>query len=181
MELYDAIRARRSVRSFEETEVPRQALDRILEAARQAPSAKNVMPWRFIVVGDAQTRAQIALSGVYGKFLATTPVVIVGCGDEAASPRWYAVDTAIALEHIALAAVAEGLGSCWVGSFDEALVKRLLGIPEGHRVVALLGLGYPRERLDLGRLATRLIHPSKGLDRIACEGSFGKPWTPIHP
>jgi nitroreductase len=178
MELYDAIRARRSVRSYEDREVPREVLDRLLEAARQAPSANNVMPWRFIVVRDAETRRAIAESGVYGKFLAKTPVVIAACADAQASSHWYAVDTAIALEHIALSAVAEGLGSCWVGSYDEALVLRLLGVPEGHRIVALLALGYPKERLDFTKLANRLIHPSKGVEKIACEGSYSQPWKP---
>ncbi len=176
MELYDAIRARRSVRSYEDRPVPREALDRLLEAARQAPSANNVMPWRFVVVTDQATRAAIADSGTYGKFLVKTPVVIAAIGDAAAAPKWYAVDTAIALEHIALAATAEGLGSCWIGSFEEETLRRLLGVPEAQRVVALLALGYPKERVDLAKLANSLIHPTKGLDRIACEGTFSKPW-----
>jgi nitroreductase len=176
MELYDAIRARRSIRSYEDRQVPREALDRLLEAARQAPSANNAMPWRFIVVTDQATRSAIAESGSYGKFLAKTPVVIVAVGDAVASPKWYAVDTAIALEHIALAAVAEGLGSCWIGSFEEGTVKKLLEIPEAQRIVSLLALGYPKERVDPAKIVNSLIHPTKGIDRIACEGNFTKPW-----
>jgi nitroreductase len=177
MELYDVIRSRRSVRSFEDRPVPREALDRIFEAARQAPSANNLMPWRFVVVTDPAQRAAIAESGRYGKFLSRCPVVLAGCGDAAASPKWYAVDTAIALEHIALAAVAEGLGSCWIGSFDEALVKNLLAVPEDQRIVALLALGYPKDKTDLTKLANRLIHPAKGIERIASEGSYDRPWS----
>lgn len=176
MELYDAIRARRSVRSYEDKAVPREAIGRILEAARQAPSANNVMPWRFVVVTDQAVRGAIAESGTYGKFLARTPVLVAACGDVAASPKWYAVDTAIALEHIALAAVAEGLGSCWIGSFDEAVVRNVLAVPESHAVVALLALGYPKGGLDLAKLANDLIHPGKGIERIASEGSFDHSW-----
>jgi nitroreductase len=128
------------------------------------------------VVTDPEARAIIAKGGRYGKFLDRTPALIVAVGDAEASAEWYAVDTAIALEHIALAAVAEGLGSCWIGSFDEAGVKQLLSVPEGQRIVALLALGYPKERIDLTRLADALIHPGKAIDRIACEGSFDKPW-----
>jgi nitroreductase len=176
MELYDAIRARRSVRAFEDRPVPRDVLDRLLEAARQAPSANNAMPWRFVVVTDPDARRAIAESGTYGKFLSKTPVVIAGVGDATAAPKWYAVDTAIALEHIALAAVAEGLGSCWVGSFDEEMVGKLLGIPTGHRVVALLALGYPKEKIDFKKIVNSLIHPTRSLDRIASEGSFDSAW-----
>jgi len=178
MELYDAIRARRSVRAYEARPIPREVLDRMLEAARQAPSANNVMPWRFVVVTDHAARSAIAESGAYGKFLAKTPVVIVAVGDAVASPKWYAVDTAIALEHIALAAAAEGIGSCWIGSFEEGTVQKLLGIPEAQRIVALLALGYPKERIDLAKILNSLIHPSKGIDGIACEGNFSTPWKP---
>ncbi len=184
MELYDAIRFRRSVRSYEDRPVPREAIDRILEAARQAPSASNVMPWRLIVVTDLAVRTAIAESGVYGKFLTNTPVVIVGCGDATAAPKWYAIDTAIALEHVALAAVAEGLGSCWIGSFDEKVVKDLLAIPENYRIVSLLALGYPAKKTDFTKIVNRLIHPNKGIDRVASEGSFAQPWKtsiPIDP
>jgi len=176
MDLYDAIRSRRSVRAFEDREVPRECLDRILEAARQAPSANNAMPWHFIVVTDPAVRKSIAESGTYGKFLSHTPVVIVACGDVAASPHWYAIDTAIALEHIALAAVAEGLGSCWIGSYEELVVKKLLDVPEAQRVVALLALGYPKVQIDFTKIASRLIPPSKGLDKIASEGSYHRAW-----
>jgi nitroreductase len=178
MDLYDALRARRSVRTYEDRPVPREALSRLLEAARQAPSANNLMPWRFIVVTDPGIKAAIAASGTYGKFLAQAPVAIAAIGDEAASSKWYAVDTAIALEHIALAAVVEGLGSCWIGSFDEAKVKKLLDVPADQRVVALLALGYPKERIDLAKIANAFIHPTKGIERIAAEGSFSKPWKP---
>jgi nitroreductase len=178
MELYDAVRARRSVRTFEEKPVPREVLGRLLEAARQAPSANNLMPWRFVIVTDPQIRAEIAASGAYGKFLARTPVAVVAIGNEEIAPKWYAVDTAIALEHVALAAVAEGLGSCWIGSFDEKTVMELLSVPDGQRVVAILALGYPKERIDLTKIVNVFIHPTKGIDRVASEGGYSIPWRP---
>jgi nitroreductase len=179
MELYEAIRARRSVRNYDPRPVPREALGRLLEAARQAPSANNLMPWRFIVVTDLACRKAMAESGTYGRFLANCPVVIVACGDAVLSSKWYAVDTAIALEHIALAAAAEGLGSCGIGSFDEATVCKLLAVPEGQRIVALLGLGYPMDGIDRSTSANELIHPAKGIEKIACEGSFDRPWKTV--
>jgi nitroreductase len=178
MELYDTLRARRSVRAFEDRPVPRKVLGRLLEAARQAPSANNLMPWRFVVVTDRDVKAEIAASGTYGKFLANAPVAIAAIGDEGAAPKWFAVDTAIALEHIALAAVTEGLGSCWIGSFEEKKVAQLLALPAGQRVVAILALGFPKERIDAATIADASIHPTKGIDRIASEGVFSIPWRP---
>jgi nitroreductase len=176
MELYDTVRARRSVRDFEDRAVPREVLGRLLEAARQAPSANNLMPWRFVVVTDPSIRSAIAASGTYGRFLSKAPVAIAALGDETVSPKWFAVDTAIALEHIVLAAVAEGLGSCWIGSFDEAKVLSLLGAPEGQRIVALLALGYPKDRIDPKKLVNIFIHPTKKIDGIAADRAFTTPW-----
>jgi nitroreductase len=176
MELYDTVRARRSVRSFEDRAVPREVIGRLLEAARQAPSANSLMPWRFVVVTDQSIRSAIAASAAYGKFLSKAPVAIAALGDETLSPKWFTVDTAIALEHIALAAVAEGLGSCWIGNFDEAQVLSLLGAPDGQRVVALLALGYPKDRIDPSKLVNVFLHPTKKIDGIASEGVYTIPW-----
>lgn len=175
MELYETIGLRRSVRSFRKDSVPQDVLGRILEAAREAPSANNLMPWRLVVVSDPEKRAALA-GGIYGKFLADTPIVIAACGDVKASPEWYKVDTAIAVEHLVLAATAEGLGSCWVGSFDKAGVTDVLGIPPGYDLVALLALGYPRDRPDLRRLASHLINPSKKLSSLVFKEGFGNSW-----
>lgn len=176
MEFYETIGMRRSIRSFSNDPIPREVLDRILEAARGAPSANNLMPWRLVVVSDPGRRAALA-SGIYGKFLAEAPVVIAACGDTKASPEWYKVDTAIALEHVVLAATAEGLGSCWVGSFDKAGTMAILGIPAGYDLVALMALGYPGDRPDFRRLASRLVHPDKKLSSLVYTEGFGNPWS----
>ncbi len=176
MDFYDAIEKRRSVRSYLSTPVPREVMRRILEAARLAPSANNRMPWKLVVVTDAEKRKAIAASGIYGRFLDECPAVIVGCGDAVAAPKWHAVDTTIALEHVALAATAEGLGSCWIGSYDEGLVKSLLRIPDNYRVVCLMALGFPRERIDVAAVANRLLRRTKGIEDIAGSEEFGVPW-----
>jgi nitroreductase len=72
--------------------------------------------------------------------------VIVGCGNKEASPKWYKVEVSIAMEHMVLEATELGLGTCWVGSFDEKKVKEILKIPEEYRVIALLTIGYPYEK-----------------------------------
>lgn len=147
MDVEEAIRIRRSVRSYLDKPVPEDALNRILEAGRLAPSANNLQPWHFVVVTDRAKRAELS-HGRWAGFLKDCPVVIVGCGDKEASPKWYPIDVAIALQQMVIAATAEGLGTCWIGSFDEDVVRRSLKVPESYRVVAMLAVGYPKEPLE---------------------------------
>src|SRR3989304_7459973 len=135
MDVFEAIQKRKSNHNFEPTTVSKETLEKLLEAARLSPSAKNIQPWHFIVVTDAKKRKALS-KGLFAQFLTDTPAVIVLCGDQTASPDWYVVDVALAGENMVLAATAEGLSTCWVGSFDEKDVKALLGIPESLRVVA---------------------------------------------
>jgi nitroreductase len=143
---------RRSVRAYRPDPIPDDVLDRVLEAVRLAPSAKNIQPWRFIVVGDPRVRAELATASNNQQFVAQAPLVICGCALEKVCYRgmggyWnsWAVDLAIAIEHLILAAAAEGLGTCWIGSFQEAEVMRILGIPSDVKIVALTPLGYPAQ------------------------------------
>jgi nitroreductase len=144
MDVFEAIQKRKSVRTYESTPVPEKTLAKLLEAARMAPSANNIQPWQFSIVTNSGKRKELS-RGIYAKFLVNVPVVIVACGDMKASPDWYAVDTSLALENTSLVATGEGLGTCFVGSFDEEQVKKLLGIPENF-VIALLALGYSCEK-----------------------------------
>jgi nitroreductase len=173
MDVFEAIQKRRSIRAYESTPVPREKLEKILEAARLAPSASNIQPWHFIVVTDSEKRKTLS-RGRYAKFLKKSPVVIVGCGDQKASPKWYMVDVAIAMQNMVLTATSEGLGTCWVGSFDEDEVKRLLKIPENFRVVALLAVGYSLEKGDISRKILHFIRRRKRLERIVSFEEHGK-------
>lgn len=172
MEVFEAIQKRHSVRAYFRNEVPRKKLERILEAGRLAPSAGNIQPWHFIVVTDAHKRKKLS-KGRFAKFLVESPVVLVGCGDKKASPNWYVVDTTIAMQNMVLAATSEGLGTCWIGSFKENQVKELLSIPERFRVIALLALGYRREKLDLAGKALHLFRSRKKLEKIISLEEFG--------
>jgi nitroreductase len=171
IDVHTAIGIRKSVRAYDSRPVPRNVLLRVLEAARAAPSASNRQPWHFVVVTDAEKRRKLS-RGIYAHFLADTPVVIVGCGEEKTSPRWYMIDVAIALENIVLAATGEGLGTCWVGSFDEEEVKQTLKIPEDYRIIALLALGYPRDNLDPS-IGPRPVGTRKDLSKIVSYEEFG--------
>jgi nitroreductase len=143
----EAIRGRRSTRSFLDRPVEEEKLEKILEAGRLAPSARNMQDWRFIVVRDEATRQRLAEAARNQEFVGQAPVIIAACGTSdlvmTCGQPAYAVDVAIAVDHMTLAAFSLGLGSCWIGAFYEDQVKKILGVPNEVRVVALLPLGYP--------------------------------------
>ncbi|MBD3284892.1 nitroreductase [candidate division WOR-3 bacterium] len=151
MQIPKIIRDRRSVRAYRKKDIPQDVLRSVLEAARLAPSANNRQPWKFIVVRDKAKRKALAKAAKEQQFVAEAPVVIASvaleperlmtCGVSAAS-----VDLSIATDHIQLAAVEHGLGSCWLGAFYQEDVKKILGIPAKYKVIALLSLGYPADQ-----------------------------------
>jgi len=150
MDIYEAIKQRTSVRAYSSKPVEEDKLLKILDAARLAPSGKNGQPWIFIVVKDDEMRKKLVPACKGQEFIAQAPVVIVACGREELAYKkmggyWNSlpVDIGIALEHLMLAATAEGLGTCWIGAFFEEEVKKLLSIPDDVKVVALTPLGYP--------------------------------------
>jgi nitroreductase len=150
MDLYEAIRTRKSVRSYEDQPIPDESLERVLEAARLAPSAKNLQEWRFVLARDPETRRRLAGAASGQSFVAEAPVVIACCAETnhrrmRCGLESYPIDVAIAIDHLTLAAAAEGLGTCWIGSFDPRRVREILGIPESVEVVELLPLGYPSD------------------------------------
>lgn len=152
MDVFEAINARYSVRAYQDREIEQDKLERIMEAARLAPSASNRQEWRFILVKDPELRAQLVEAASGQKFVGQAPVVIVACAKTDShmmrcGQMCYPIDLAIALEHIALQATAEGLGTCWIGAFDEAAAKQVCGIPrtDDVRVVQLMPLGYPAD------------------------------------
>ncbi len=177
MDVFEAVQQRRSIRAYQDKPVPREALEKILEAGRLAPSARNFEPWHFIAVTDAKKRRALSKGG-FAKFLAEVPLVIVSCGDYKASPSWYAVDVALALENMILTATNEGLGTCCVISFKEKEVKTLLKIPENFRVLVLLAVGYSREKVDLSSKLLNLLRTRKTLSEVASEEEFGKRLIP---
>jgi len=151
MDIYETVKARTSVRSFKAKDVAPDLISRLLEAARIAPSASNRQEWRFIVVRDKERRKQLAEAALGQTFVGEAPVVLVCCAETdnhemACGQLCYPIDVAIAVDHITLCAVAEGLGTCWIGAFYESEVRRILGIPKHIRVVALLPVVYPGKR-----------------------------------
>ena len=149
MDVYKAILSRRSIRAYESRDIEEDKLDRVLEAGRLSPSAGNRQERRFVVIKDAGKRKALSEAANGQIFVAQAPVVIAACSVESeyvmsCGQLAYPIDTAIAVDHMTLQAVEEGLGTCWIGAFDEKKVKEILNIPGNVRVVALLPLGYPR-------------------------------------
>jgi nitroreductase len=177
MDVFEAVEERQSIRVYQDQPVPREKLERILEAGRLAPSARNVEPWHFIAVTDKEKRNTLS-KGRYAKFVASAPLVIVVCGDKKASADWYAIDAALALENMVLTAVSEGLGTCCVGTFNEADVKALLKVPANFEVLVMLTVGFAREKVDLSSRLLRLMRTRKVLSDVASEEEFGKPFVP---
>jgi len=158
MSVLDIIVKRKSVRKYLDRPVEDEKLGQILEAARLAPSSSNSQPWHFIVVKDKGLKTGLMNAVPLGvtainKFIDNAPVVIVGC----VTPSFFQkvssifgrenhwVDVAIAMEHMVLVAEELGLGTCWIGWFDEAKVRKLLNVPKNAKIIAMLTLGYPAE------------------------------------
>jgi nitroreductase len=144
--LVDTILSRRSIRRYEQKEIPTDVLSTILEAGRQAPSAANRQPVHFIVVSDENMKKAFA-KGLFNRFIKDAPVTIVGCAKTSSllTGKWAIVDTTIALQTMVIAAWMMGVGSCWIGDFKEETVKQVLRIPQTWKVVALVSFGYPDE------------------------------------
>ncbi|OYD17291.1 nitroreductase [candidate division WOR-3 bacterium JGI_Cruoil_03_51_56] len=171
MEFYEVIRKRLSIRAYKPEPIPEDVLSRILEAGRLAPSAKNLQPRKFIVIKDASVRKLLVLACNGQEFIGQAPIVICACALEdkawgTMGGYWKsdAVDVTIALEHMVLAAAAEGLGTCWIGSFTEAEVKKVLGIPGNVKPIALTPLGYPACESE--------PKPRKPISEIVCYDHF---------
>jgi len=147
MSLLDSILTRRSIRRYRKKKIPGEILEKILEAGRQAPSAGNRQPWHFIVITDDEIKQELS-HGRWNTFVSDSAVTIVGCAyiGDSYSLKWSTIDTTIALQNMVIAAWAVGVGSCWVGDFQEEEVKRLLNIPDDWKVISLITFGYSAEQ-----------------------------------
>lgn len=160
MSFLELVNKRKSVRAYRNDPVPREAIQRCIEAARLAPSASNSQPWHFVVADDAALREKVASAAHtplerMNQFAAGAPVIVALVAEPSnavartgallMNRQYNLIDIGIAAEHFCLQAAEEGLGTCMLGWFDEPKVKRLLGIPMRKRLGLLITLGYPAE------------------------------------
>ena len=147
MSLLDLILSRRSIRHYENKDLSKEVLQQILETGRQAPSAANRQPIRFVIVKDHDLLEKLC-DTLITRFVKYAPAAIVGCADVKSllTGKWAVVDATIAMQNMVIAAWTLGVGSCWIGACNEEKVKELLKIPDKWRVVALITFGYPAEQ-----------------------------------
>jgi nitroreductase len=153
MEFQEALKTRRSVRTFKPDEPDPETIERVLEAVRLSPSGSNRQPWKFILVTDPETKAEVVSACGKQTWIAEAPIVVVACGHRIGYNRGgymgdmsFLVDISIAFTQLILAARAEGLGTCWIGDFENVPIKEILGIPEDYDVVTVSPLGYPKTK-----------------------------------
>ena len=157
MDLPELLKQRKSVRSFLDIPVEREKIMMCLEAARVAPSACNSQPWKFVIADDVELKNKLckkAFSGIYSmnSFCKTAPVIVVVVSEKAKfiatiggmfrGTKYYLLDIGIACEHFVLQAEELGLGTCWIGWFNEKAIKKALNIPASKKIDVVIALGY---------------------------------------
>lgn len=164
MNVSDSIKARRSIRKYRRKAIPSEVLNKILDAARLAPSSNNLQEWNVVVVTDDALKATLVPASGNQGFVGECSAYLVGV----AATDYNAIDISIAFDHISLQAVELGLGTCWIGDFNPDQVKGILGIPEHLKVHICMTLGYPDEAPSASR--------RKSLDRIFFKDQWGRNW-----
>jgi len=160
---------RRSVRAYTSEEVSEEEVEKLIEAARWAPSAGNIQPWEFVIVKNAETKRKLADAALNQTFIEEAPVVIVVCANVERSSWGYGSrganlyclqDTAAAIENMLLVACALGLSTCWVGAFHEDEVAKVINTPRGVRPVAIVpvGRGAEKPRAPRKRSLEEIVH-----------------------
>lgn len=181
MALLELLKQRKSVRDFVDRPVAREEIMMCLEAARLAPSACNSQPWKFIVVNERPLKLKLgeaAFGGIYAmnSFAKTAPVIVAVVSEKSRfsariggmfrGTKYYLIDIGVAIEHFVLQAEELGIGTCWIGWFDEKAVKSVLGVPPGKKIDILIALGYfDREKTPPG-------HDREPIGKIASFNSY---------
>ena len=172
MECMEAIKGRRSVRKFKEDAIEEKVITELLEAAQMAPSAGNLQARDFVVVMNRTLKQKLKEAALNQSFIEEAPVVIVVVANIERSSRVYKVrgelyaiqDATAAVMNLLLAAHSKGLGTCWVGAFEEYIVHNLLGLPDNTKPVAIIPVGYPDEK--------PVAPPKIGLNKITHQESW---------
>jgi len=143
VDVVEAIRRRRSIRKWQDRPIPKDVLEQLLDAARLAPSGRNGQQWEIVCVTDRARLGELTAACAGQEHVGQAGAFLFIVNDPSA--KWRQLDPALALDHVTLRAVELGLGTCWIGAFDEREVRRILGIPEDKLAVIGMTVGYPAE------------------------------------
>ena len=154
MAILDFIKKRRSIRQFQDKEIPAEIIERLIEALIWAPSAGNLQSRKFYFIFNREIKEKLALAALNQDFIAKAPLVVVGCTDSKIEQRYgergknlYSIcDVSCSIQNMMLLSHSEKLGSVWVGAFDEKEVSEILNLPENLRPIAIVPIGWPAER-----------------------------------
>jgi len=152
--ILEIIKERRSIRKFQKKEIPEEIIDKLIEAIIWAPSAGNLQSRKFYFVFDAKIKEKLVEAALGQDFIVQAPLVVVGCTNDEIAWRYgergknlYSIcDVAASIQNMMLLAHKEGLGTCWVGAFDENVVIKILNLPKNLRPIAIIPVGYPAEK-----------------------------------
>ena len=172
MDVFDAIKSRRSIRQFTDEPIGKDALERLLDAARWAPTASNQQRWRFVVVTSPSVK-ELVRKFAPGIFVMPAAFIVICAKKEGGANPWaeetYLADCAIAAQNIMLAAYEMGIGSCVALSYAKVAIKEILTLPDDVEPLLVVTLGYPAEAPE--------PPPRLELNQIAFMDEYGKEWT----
>ena len=160
MDVFKAIKKRTSVRSYSDEDISKKDWNKLLKVARMAPSAKNLQPWKLIVVRDKKVKKKLVSACHNQAFVKDADAVIIGLIE---NEKWADIDLAIALDHLSLQAVELNLGTCWIGSFNEKELRELLDVPDKYEIKACMTVGYPSDNTNspVKKSVDELVHWEK--------------------
>jgi len=167
MDVKTAIQSRRSIRKYENKQIPREVLEDLLESARIAPSANNAQGWYMIAITDKDTLTKLVPISGHQKFVGECSLYLVGVTEP--SVYYSAIDMTIALDHLSLRALELELGTCWIGDFESDKVKQLLGIPAERDVPICMTVGFPAQN--------PAARKRKPLSQLLHKEKWGTPWS----
>ena len=154
MDVYECIKSRRSIRKFKDKPIEWEKIIRILDSGRLAPSSGNLQNWKFVLIKDEANRKKLADAALKQRWMETAPAHIVVCSQPEKAFRFYGTrgerlystqNCAAVAENMLLTAHSLGLGACWVGAFDDEMIRRAVGLPEEAHAHAIIVIGYPDE------------------------------------
>ncbi len=142
MDVFQAMNKRQSIRSFKGEPIEQEDIEKIVEAARIAPSARNIQPWKLIVVQDPNLLEDLVEVCKGQEFVKDCGAFVIGLIEDS---KWAEVDLSIAMDHLCLEAVELGYGTCWIGAFDKKKLRDLIDIPEKYESLVCMTIGLPDE------------------------------------